>query len=1092
VAGPTIGDAEIEIGAEDNTDDDLARIQAKMIRSIQQSSEAAGQKMIREFSKAADISGDRMVKELQDDFKIIQHQLDELTEDQKIQLQAELESAAATAHLRYLARDRIVNLWAVVRGNAVAELQRLVKGLSGTGMLEKFKDWVINLGANLPSTIFRIGAMGTAIASIVSPIMNALSAIAPLGRDIGRLGGFVAAIPAYGLAAGVGLGTLIAVFKDLDKATSASAQAFKANLDTIVGRLGELRQTMQGNFFNEFAGPFSRLAEVVLPQLERGLARIASAMGRQWGAVADRLATAFSTNSLDVFFSNLEAGIDAATPGFADIAQALETIASKGSDTFRDMGEWISKIGGQFNNWAQGADIAGIIRRAGEALHDLWDVGVQAWRVIAGIFTAMDTGKSTGLDSLAITLGKIADVVNGAGFQDAMRTIFTGAADGASKLAAALGPIGSAFESLAPTIANLLSSLAGAGANALVGIMNAIAQPVAQDGINAAIAGIANLISNIDFNAAGAALGALGQAIGAVAPLMLNLINAILPVLAPLISGFAAFATAAMQVVTPLVELLVPLLQLPGLAAAVLGAFVAWNVISGIITAVRAAMILQQGAAIALAGAQGGLTAAMALGKAQMVGYIAQMAIMKTWGIISGIIQGIAAAFRVLGFAMAANPIGIIIVAIAALIGALIWFFTQTELGQAIIREFWNFLQEAWANISAVTITVFTAVAQFFTDVWTNISSFVTTTVQAIVDFFVNAWNGVVAFLTPVFELIANVIRIYIEIWVNIFKIFAAVLVTIWQAISDVVMTVWNAIVSFVTPIVQGIADFFTTVFTEIGNFFSDIWNAYVEIVTTAAMAIYNFVNDTINNVKAVWETVWGAISSFFTTLWNNIVSFLSPIVSGIQTTISSAVSTISGLWNAGWSAISSFFSGIWNGIVSAVTGKVAEVINTVSGIYGQIMGVLSGAGQWLWDTGVNIVQGLIGGITSMIGDVLSAIGDVVNGAIDWANSVLGIQSPSKVFEQIGKYVTEGFIEGIAGLENAARSAISMSFEPFQAALTGPTPGKYKDNTSSMGSSIYNNQRTQTIEAGAFQWSGEDPWKVSAIVRDAMAEEGSI
>ncbi|MFJ2297389.1 hypothetical protein [Oerskovia paurometabola] len=55
--------------------------------------------------------------------------------------------------------------------------------------------------------------------------------------------------------------------------------------------------------------------------------------------------------------------------------------------------------------------------------------------------------------------------------------------------------------------------------------------------------------------------------------------------------------------------------------------------------------------------------------------------------------------------ALSANPIGIVVVAIAALVAGLVWFFTQTETGQAIV-------QAAWAGIKNAVSAV--------TDWWTN------------------------------------------------------------------------------------------------------------------------------------------------------------------------------------------------------------------------------------------------------------------------------------------------------------------------------------------------------------------------------------
>lgn len=59
-----------------------------------------------------------------------------------------------------------------------------------------------------------------------------------------------------------------------------------------------------------------------------------------------------------------------------------------------------------------------------------------------------------------------------------------------------------------------------------------------------------------------------------------------------------------------------------------------------------------------------------------------------------GIASGIATAAQWLwNAALSANPIGIVVLAIAGLVAGLVWFFTQTEAGQAIVEAAWQGMQ---------------------------------------------------------------------------------------------------------------------------------------------------------------------------------------------------------------------------------------------------------------------------------------------------------------------------------------------------------------------------------------------------------------
>ncbi|WP_156459340.1 tape measure protein [Microbacterium sp. Leaf436] len=347
-----------------------------------------------------------------------------------------------------------------------------------------------------------------------------------------------------------------------------------------------------------------------------------------------------------------------------------------------------------------------------------------------------------------------------------------------------------------------------------------------------------------------------------------------------------------------------------------------------------------------------------------------------------------------LNAAMTANPIGLIIAAIVALVAGLVWFFTQTELGQAIWGEFTRFLGEAWANIVSVATTVFTALASFFTDVWNGIVDVVTT-----------VWNNVSGFLGPIFDFIATLIRVYVETWVNIILVMAAVLVTIWNGIVSVVTTVWNAIVAFLGPIVEFIVGM-------VVGYFTGLW--------------------------AFWVAVWTGVVDFFTGVWNALVAFLVPIIAAVVGAVQGPVQALSDWWNGVWSAISGFFAGIWNGMVGAVSGAIAQIGGFVGGIFDTVMGAIGNAGTWLLDAGADVVRGFWEGISGMGGWLMEQVGGFFDGVIGWAKDTLGIQSPSRVFRtEVGQMVGEGMALGVTDSSTVVqRAMVALSAVPPASAIS--------------------------------------------------------
>ncbi|GMA34743.1 hypothetical protein [Demequina litorisediminis] len=82
-----------------------------------------------------------------------------------------------------------------------------------------------------------------------------------------------------------------------------------------------------------------------------------------------------------------------------------------------------------------------------------------------------------------------------------------------------------------------------------------------------------------------------------------------------------------------------------------------------------------------------------------------------------------AAAQVILNVALNANPIGIIILAIAGLVAGLVFFFKKTKTGQKIWKGFTAFLKVAWEKIKGFFAAGWKNVNKFMSKVWTIIKA---------------------------------------------------------------------------------------------------------------------------------------------------------------------------------------------------------------------------------------------------------------------------------------------------------------------------------------------------------------------------------
>ena len=289
-----------------------------------------------------------------------------------------------------------------------------------------------------------------------------------------------------------------------------------------------------------------------------------------------------------------------------------------------------------------------------------------------------------------------------------------------------------------------------------------------------------------------------------------------------------------------------------------------------------------------------------------------------------------------------------------------------------------------------------------------------------------------------------------------IMPIITAAIQTIAPVLSTLVSNIgqtMSVIATAVTPVINNIASLIQAVLPAIQSAFQ-IWGTYIQgvinavfpFIQTIVTSVMNVINAIISTVLAAingdWSGVWEGIQNIVSSVWDGIQSIVSGAINAVSGVISSVLSGISGIFSSVWNGIKGAVSSAWSGITSAVSSGVSSMMNFITSIPSRIMGVFSGAGSWLLSAGQNIIQGLINGITNAIGGAISAVKDAVGGIIDGAKSLLGIASPSKVFDrEIGRMIPAGLGRGVSENERAAtRPVEDMVNSLLPSSIVTPMP----------------------------------------------------
>lgn len=239
-----------------------------------------------------------------------------------------------------------------------------------------------------------------------------------------------------------------------------------------------------------------------------------------------------------------------------------------------------------------------------------------------------------------------------------------------------------------------------------------------------------------------------------------------------------------------------------------------------------------------------------------------------------------AAAQTALDVALDANPIGLLIIAIAAVVAALVFFFTQTEVGRQAWQTFVDWLTSLWNGM----VDFFTKLGPIMEAGWKGMISGIT-----------DLWNGFVGF---------------------------------FKGLGSVFSDIWNGIVSGIKNIWNGFVGFLQTAIGAVVSFVRDHWGLLLSIFTGPFGLVIQYIVDH-----------WGTITKFFSDSFTNIGKWFGNTVGNFSQVFSNAVGGLGGIFKGAWGGVESFFKNFVNNL----TGMFATFINFfVDGINGIIDGLNS------------------------------------------------------------------------------------------------------------------------------------------------------
>lgn len=388
----------------------------------------------------------------------------------------------------------------------------------------------------------------------------------------------------------------------------------------------------------------------------------------------------------------------------------------------------------------------------------------------------------------------------------------------------------------------------------------------------------------------------------------------------------------------------------------------------------------------------------------------------------------------VLNAAMNANPIVLVVTAIAALVSALVWFFTQTETGRKAWAAFASFLSSAWQSVVSFVTGLGQNIANFFTQTIPN-------AIQSVIQWFQQLPSAIGTALSNLITSIGtwavsfgqSALQAGQQFVSNIANFLTNLPATIayWLAYGITFVVLWAAQLG--SQAISAGQQFLTNLGTFLMQLPGNIWNWLTSTVASVASwaaqmganalsagsqflsNVGTFISQLPSNVGSWLSGAISAAASFVGQMASNAVNAGSRFLSSIGSYISQVPGRIGAGLSGAISAVGSFASSMASGALRAGQQFLSNLVNTLASIPGRMVSI-----------GSQIVQGIINGITGSIGQVGSAILGGVKDAIADVKNMLGIHSPSRLFrDQIGRNIGLGLAQGISNSQAAVMASMN-------------------------------------------------------------------
>lgn len=360
-------------------------------------------------------------------------------------MDVDLETAAARAHLAYFTRPRTVDIFAEFKGT---DLGKIMSGMTAgaTGVRGVQNEWqkLVNMFDKFDEVVPKWSLLGAVFASVGAGALN-------LSRTAGSAGASLVMMSKAALAAPGALLGLAAGYE----VAYAAANKFGAYVDVSTTKLGGLHDKLADTFWKQAANPVTDMMNALGDsKYVENMNGVADAEGRIVANAARIVAQEPYVDRINSILGNTVKGVDALDPGVQAVTTSVVRLGDRTSSYLPRMANYVSRNATLMAQWVDEAEHTGKVTQAMEKAIEqggyLMSSVKSAGGILKGTFGTLAEGEN-GIEKFSDALSRADRAVNGVKFQTTLIAWADGAKQASGKFHDSFREIGDAAYELRDT-----------------------------------------------------------------------------------------------------------------------------------------------------------------------------------------------------------------------------------------------------------------------------------------------------------------------------------------------------------------------------------------------------------------------------------------------------------------------------------------------------------------------------------------------------------------------------------------------------------------------------------------------------------------